>query len=82
MSRKPIDKDSKPTTVNDQSHKPAKQIEETARLASSVEADKNLKKVRKAGGGRMNPPPEEDLGGGDICSLERRPSTDDDKPLD
>jgi len=82
MSRKPADKDSKPTTVNDQSHKPAKHIEETARLASSVEADKNLEKVRKAGGGRMHPPPEEDLGGGDICSLEERPSTDDDKSLD
>lgn len=30
----------------------------------------------------IHPPPEEDLGGGDICSLERQPSTDDDKPLD
>jgi hypothetical protein len=29
-----------------------------------------------------HPPPEEDLGGGDICSLEATPSTDDDKPLD
>jgi hypothetical protein len=28
------------------------------------------------------PAPEEDLGGGDICSLEWRPPTDDDKPLD
>lgn len=28
------------------------------------------------------PPAEEDLGGGDICSLEEQPSTDDDKPLD
>lgn len=27
------------------------------------------------------PPPEEDLGGGDMCSLEREPPTDDDKPL-
>ncbi|MDB5620165.1 hypothetical protein [Tardiphaga sp.] len=26
-------------------------------------------------------PPEEDLGGGDICSLEATPSTEDDKPL-
>jgi hypothetical protein len=31
---------------------------------------------------RPQPPPEENLGGGDICSLEERPSTDDDKPLD
>jgi hypothetical protein len=29
-----------------------------------------------------HPPPEEQLGGGDICSLEEQPSTDDDKPLD
>jgi hypothetical protein len=28
------------------------------------------------------PPPEEDLGGGDICSLESTPSTEDDRPLD
>lgn len=28
------------------------------------------------------PPPEEELGGGDFCSLEEQPSTDDDKPLD
>jgi hypothetical protein len=28
------------------------------------------------------PPPEEQLGGGDICSLEEQPSTEDDKPLD
>ena len=84
MSRKPkgVQKGSRPATVNDQSHMPAKHIEETARLASSVETDKNLEKVRKAGGRRTHPPPEEDLGGGDICSLEERPSTDDDKPLD
>ena len=31
---------------------------------------------------RPQPPSEEDLGGGDICSLEKEPSTDDDKPLD
>ena len=28
------------------------------------------------------PPPEEQLGGGDICSLEEAPSTEDDKPLE
>ncbi len=28
------------------------------------------------------PPPEELLGGGDICSLEETPSTEDDRPLD
>jgi len=31
---------------------------------------------------RTQPLPEEDLGGGDICSLEEQPSTDDDQPLD
>ena len=29
-----------------------------------------------------HPPPEERLGGGDICSLEQELATDDDKPLD
>jgi hypothetical protein len=28
------------------------------------------------------PPAEEDLGGGDICSLQEQPSTDDDEPLE
>jgi hypothetical protein len=43
-------KESKPklTQANDQSHKPAKHIEETARLASSVETAKNPAKVRRA----------------------------------
>jgi hypothetical protein len=41
-------KGSKPTQAKDQSHKPAKHIEETARLASSVEPNKDPEKVRKA----------------------------------
>jgi hypothetical protein len=41
-------KGSKPTQAKDQSHEPAKQIEETARLASSVEPNKDPEKVRKA----------------------------------
>jgi hypothetical protein len=40
-------KGSKPTQAKDQSHQPAKHIEETARLASSVETNKNPEKVRK-----------------------------------
>jgi hypothetical protein len=50
MSRKPVaeDKGSKPTQAEDQSHKPAKHIEETARLASSIEPKKDPEKVRKA----------------------------------
>jgi hypothetical protein len=32
---------------------------------------------------RMHPPQaEEDLGGGDICSLQEQAATDDDQPLD
>jgi hypothetical protein len=31
---------------------------------------------------RTQPRPEEDLGGGDICSLQEQASTDDDQPLD
>ena len=41
-------KGSKPTQARDQSHQPAKHIEETARLASSVETNKDPEKVRKA----------------------------------
>jgi hypothetical protein len=65
-----------------ESHRPEKHIDEAARLSSSVEADKNPADVRNAGRQQNHPPPEEDLGGGDICSLEAEPSTDDDKPLD
>lgn len=38
----------------------------------------NKREARRAN----DPPPEEDLGGGDICSLQEQPSTEDDKPLD
>ena len=31
---------------------------------------------------RQQPPPEEDYGGGDLCSLEATPSTEDDQPLE
>jgi hypothetical protein len=31
---------------------------------------------------RTQPKPEEELGGGDFCSLQEQPSTDDDQPLD
>jgi hypothetical protein len=31
---------------------------------------------------RIHPQPEEELGGGDFCSLQEQPSTDDDQPLD
>ena len=50
MTRQPVSikDDKKPLApkAEDQSHKPAKHIEETARLASSVEKDKDPGKVR------------------------------------
>lgn len=47
---KPKREDQKPEDqkADDRSHKPAKHVEETARLASSVEKDKNPGKVRSA----------------------------------
>jgi hypothetical protein len=41
-------KGSKPAQGKDQSYKPARHIEETARLASSVEPNKDPEKVRTA----------------------------------
>jgi hypothetical protein len=37
--------------------------------------------IRPCDGPVGHPPPEEDLGGGDIVSIERDVSTDDDRPL-
>jgi hypothetical protein len=49
MSRKPDERrQTKTAQAEDKSHKPAKHIEETARLASSDEPDKNPEKVRRA----------------------------------
>jgi hypothetical protein len=51
LQKSPVEegaKGSKPTQAKDQCHQPAKQIEETARLASSVATNKDLEKVRKA----------------------------------
>jgi hypothetical protein len=48
-SNKPVErKGAEPAQPKDKTHKPARHIEETARLASSVEPDKNPEKVRKA----------------------------------
>jgi hypothetical protein len=48
MMRQPINDENKPPapTAKDQTHKRAKHIEETARLASSVETAKDPGKVR------------------------------------
>jgi hypothetical protein len=47
MTRNEAKKPLKPD-ADEQSHKPAEHIEETARLASSVEKAKNLSKVQRA----------------------------------
>lgn len=52
------------------------------RVGNSVGAvRKELDARRRSTAGCEQPPPEEDLGGGDIVSLESQPSTDDDQPL-
>jgi hypothetical protein len=43
---------------------------------------RQLAKKQRSRKQRTQPQPEEDLGGGDICSLQEQPSTDDDQPLD
>jgi hypothetical protein len=49
MSRKPVEsRQTKTAQAADKSHKPAKQIKEAARLASSDEPNKNPEKVRRA----------------------------------
>jgi hypothetical protein len=51
MSRKPEEsRQTKKTQAENKSYQPAKHIEETARLASSVEPNKDPEKVRKAKG--------------------------------
>jgi hypothetical protein len=46
--KKPLQPKAKDQKAKDRSHKPARHIEETARLASSVEKAKNPDKVRDA----------------------------------
>jgi hypothetical protein len=49
MSRKPQEsRQTKKAQAQDKSHRPAKHIEETAKLASSDEPDKNPEKVLRA----------------------------------
>jgi hypothetical protein len=43
---------------------------------------KQLVRKQRSPKRRTQPPPEEALGDGDICSLQEQPSTDDDQPLD
>jgi hypothetical protein len=46
-----------------------------------TKSGKVARKPGKPARGRLHPPAEEDLGGGDICSLEEKPSTEDNMPL-
>lgn len=56
-----------------------KAIERVGNSASAVRKEINFEK--KAKPVCEQPPPEDELGGGDIVSLEAEPSTDDDQPL-
>jgi hypothetical protein len=81
MSRKPSPK---PQGSRLKGSKPRTDRTRPSRLASSAESSESPRKPRKIGkvaSGRLHPPPEEDLGGGDICSLEEKPSTEDNMPL-
>lgn len=48
MPRKSDEPEPQGSKAKEQPHKPAKHIEETARLASSVKSDKNPEKIRSA----------------------------------
>jgi hypothetical protein len=50
-------------------------------LAGSAQPGSIPGKAGNAASARSHPPTEEDLGGGDICSLEEKPSTEDNMPL-
>lgn len=54
-------------------------IDRIGNSASAVRKEISFKK--KAKPACEQPPPEDELGGGDIVSLETEPSTDDDEPL-
>jgi hypothetical protein len=73
MSRKP--------GAGQKGSKPRNDRRSPTRLERSAGPDKAPRKIRKAARRRLHPPPEEYLGGGDICSLEDEPSTDDNMPL-
>jgi hypothetical protein len=52
-----------------------------SQLEKSGEPNENLDSFGEAVKSCLHPPAEEDLGGGDICSLEEKPSTEDNTPL-
>jgi hypothetical protein len=78
MSRKP---GAKLKGSRPKGSKPRTDRKRRSRLSGSAEPGKHPRKIGKAARGRLHPPAEEDLGGGDICSLEERPSAEDNMPL-
>jgi hypothetical protein len=78
MSRKPR---ARPGSPEPKGSKPRSVRTRRPRSAGSAKPGENAKKPGKAARGRLHPPAEEDLGGGDICSLEEKPSTEDNMPL-
>jgi hypothetical protein len=87
MSRKPTARPRSPKPRGSKPKGSKKGSKSTAdrprrpRSARSAKSGAVARKPGKAAQGRLHPPAEEDLGGGDICSLEERPSTEDNMPL-
>jgi hypothetical protein len=50
-------------------------------MSNARKVCQRLNRSESGHGSESWPPPEEELGGGDICSPELGPSTDDDEPL-
>jgi hypothetical protein len=83
MSRKPRarPRSPKPKGSKSKGSKPSTDRPRRRWSARSGKSGAVASKSGKAARGRLHPPGEEDLGGGDICSLEERPSTEDNMPL-
>jgi hypothetical protein len=75
MSRKPR---ARPRSPKPKGSKPRT---DRPRSTGSAKSGANASKPGEAARGRLHPPAEEDLGGGDICSLEEKPPTEDNMPL-
>jgi hypothetical protein len=78
MSRKPR---ARPRSQRPKGSKPRSDRAQRPRSASSTKSGEVAGKPGKAARERLHPPAEEDLGGGDICSLEEKPSNEDNMPL-
>jgi hypothetical protein len=78
MSRKPT---ARPGSPKPKGSKSTADRPRRPRSAGSAKSGEVASKSGKAARGRLHPAAEEDLGGGDICSLEEKPSTEDNMPL-